>query len=33
MQSESAAAMIRISALYPNEPGSRFDAADYLTPP
>jgi uncharacterized protein (TIGR02118 family) len=23
--------MIRISALYPNEAGSRFDAADYVT--
>ena len=23
--------MITISAIYPNEPGSRFDTADYLT--
>ena len=30
MQIEGAATMIRISALYPNEAGSRFDAADYL---
>lgn len=31
MRCESAEAMIRISALYPNEAGSHFDAADYLS--
>jgi uncharacterized protein (TIGR02118 family) len=27
---KGSAAMIRISAIYPNEAGSRFDSADYL---